>query len=274
VNVELPDGRVYQSVPDTLYPGGTLDSVYYKVASKPTINGFQYYFDIYGQSRTDVDLSKIHFTWQNKITFKALTHPEWEAIPPLKTCYRIPEEGKCNFVHPCSGLKNIGTDFEPNIVRIGPCTCCVCWYDAYSSTVILNDKVGSVSGRFPELMIDHVPFSGWYLMYKMRVETSMQSLSPQAYDFWKAVRDQYTAVLNIFQPITGKIKGNIKQVGGEDSPAMGLFYATSLSSKVYYIHREDVREDFIPLINGDASATPCFNLFPFSSTVQPSYWIE
>ncbi len=29
------------------------------------------------------------------------------------------------------------------------------------------------------------------------------------------------AVLNIFQPITGKIKGNIKQVGGEDSPAMG-----------------------------------------------------
>jgi len=274
VNVELEDGRVYESVPDTLFPGGILDSVYYKIVSRPTMNGFQYFFDMYGSSQTDVDLSKVHFTWQNKITFKALTHPEWELGPPPKNCYRLPDENKCNYVHPCSGLKNLGTDFKPDIQRVGPCTCCVCWYDTYNTQVVLNDKAGSVKGRFPELLVDHLPLSGWHLMYKMRVETNMQSLSPQAYKFWKAVRDQYTAVSNIFQPVTGKIKGNIKQVGGENSPAFGLFYATSLSNKVYYIDREDVRADFIPSINGDALATPCFNLFPNATTVQPPYWIE
>jgi hypothetical protein len=122
-------------------------------------------------------------------------------------------------------------------------------------------------------MFHRVPFNGWYLMYKMRVEASVLSLSPQSFRFWKAVRDQYTAVTNIFQPITGKIQGNMKQVGGEELPAMGLFYATAMSSQFTWIRPEDVVEE-IPPTNPFAANVPCFKMFPNSTTTQPSFWTE
>jgi hypothetical protein len=270
VNVELEDGRIYESIADTLYSGATVSSVANKIISLPGLDGYKYFFEVYGQSSTDADLSKVHIMWRNKTTFKVLAHPEYEP----GNCYRDPQRGVCNYVHPCTGLQNVGSDFEPKFKTIGPCTCCICWYDLYTPQVILSDKIIAVGGQFPEVTFDRVPFNGWYLMYKMRIEASTFSLSPQAFRFWKAVRDQATAVSNIFQPITGKITGNLRQVGGEDSPAMGLFYATSMSSKVFYIDRADVREDLIPTINLRAGLRPCFYMFPNSTTTQPGFWIE
>jgi hypothetical protein len=270
LRVELEDGRVYESVPDTLYAGGTIDNIQYKSVSLPGLNGYKYFFEVSGLSRTDADLSKVHIMWRNKTTFKALAHPESEP----GNCYRDAQRGICNYVHPCTGLRNVGSDFQPRLERIGPCTCCICWYDLYTPQVILNDKIIAVDGKFPEIAFDRVPYNGWYLMYKMHVEASMQSLSPQAFRFWKAVRDQYSAVTNIFQPITGKIPGNFRQVEGDAFPAMGLFYATSMDTKFLWIDREDVREDLIPARNERAGLRPCFDMFPNSTTTQPSFWTE
>lgn len=271
IKVELDDGRIYESKPDTLYAGGTMDDVSWKFNSRPFVNGFQYYFEIYGDASTHEDLSKTHFMWRNKTTFKSTSRPEFEP----GNCYRIATEAKCNFVHPCTGLKNVGTDAMPKFERIGPCTCCTCWYDAYNPEVILNDHVVSVDGDFPEVVVDRIVLDGWYMMYKMRIETSIQSLSLQSYRFWKGIRDQYAANSNIFQPITGKIPGNIQEVSSTGLQARGIFYATSVNSKVYYIRRYDIDERIIPDARTFLSGrTPCFNLFPNFHLTQPSYWEE
>lgn len=274
IKVELDDGRAYESVPDTLFAGGQMDNLRHQFVQTPSVDGSRYEIELIAETSTKAGLTNVHFMWRNKTTFKSRANPEAEAGPPPGNCYRVPDEGRCNFVHPCTGLKNIGDDFNIVYRRIGPCTCCICWYDAYSPDLVINDNIAAVNGKFPEIVIDHVPMNGWNLMYKMRIESSIQSLSPQAHRFWRAVKNQFTAVSNLFQPITGKIPGNIRQISGPDSPAYGLFYSTSISSKYFYINREDVKEDMISKINLKAGYTPCFNMFPNSTTIQPAFWEE
>lgn len=274
IKVELNDGRVYESTPDTLFAGGTLNDARYDFVPRQAAHGIQYDIALIAQTSTTADLARVHFMWRNHVTFKSRTQPELELGPPPGPCYRIDEEGRCNFVHLCSGWKNLGTDYAPNLTKVGECTCCTCWYDAYNHSPVLNDDLTSIDGKYNDILIDRVPMNGWNMMYKIRLEASVQSLSQQAHRYWRGVKNQYTAVSNVFQPITGKIPGNISQTGGQQSPAYGLFYATSISSKYFYIQREDVSPDMIAKHNPKAGYLPCFNLYPNASTTQPSFWEE
>jgi len=273
VTVELDDGRVFESVPDTLRPGGVIEKAWYKFTGRQTADNYIYEYEIYTDCTTDADLSKTFFTWTNKMTFKATTKPELELNPP---CY--PREDKpavCNLVAPCSGIKNVGTNFEPSLVRVGPCTCCNCWYEQYSAYILLSDNYPNVDGRYREILVDRIKQTGWNMMYKMRIEVSMQSMSKQAYRFWKGVRDQRSATTNIFQPITGKIFGNIIQTKGTPVPVEGIFYGTSVSRNVFYIVRGDTPINLIPSTNyKGAGWYPCTRLAPNARTTPPSYWID
>lgn len=273
LTVELEDGRVYESEPDTLPAGGVIDSAYYKFTGRATPDNYIYEYEIYINSKTSADLSKTFFMWSDKMTYKATTKPESELNPP---CY--PREDKptvCNFVAPCSGLKNIGSNYEPLFVREGPCTCCTCWYEQYGSYLLLSDNYPNVSGRYDRILVDRIKQTGWNMMYKMRIEVSMQSMSKQAYRFWKGVRDQRSATTNIFQPITGKIFGNIIQTKGTPVPVEGIFYGTSIDKKVFYIVRGDTPISFIPTTDyKGAGWFPCPRLAPNSTTTMPSYWID
>lgn len=279
VTVELGDGRIYESLPDTLVEGGRIDSAYYKVASRYSTDGIEYSFDLYTDVSVDVDITKTHFLWTNHVTYKALTKPEDEPTDPLGgivgQCYRDPVDRKCNYKELCSGLKNTGSEFSPKFARVKECECCYCWYDQFSSTAILNDKLGLIGGRYSSVLVDRVPVTYWLLMFKMRTELSVFSLSPQSYRFWKAVRDQRTAVSNIFQPITGRIPGNIVQKAGTNEHAEGLFYATSISKKVFYIQRSDVPESLIPLNDSPHKADfSCLKLAPGATAKKPDFWID
>jgi len=270
------DGRVYESTPDTLRNGGVIDKAYYQLVNNYTIDGLQYLFDIYSDATIDSDATT-RVMWTTRTTYKAKTRPEDEPFDPMHggNCYRNEFEGICNYKDPCSGLKNVGTNFQPRIERVKECECCFCWYDKFNDLVVLNDKNISVNGKYTALRTDRVPLTGWLLKYKMRVEIAMQSLSPQSYEFWKNVRDQRTAVSNIFQPITGRIRGNIVQTAGVDEKAEGIFYATAIDRKEFYVYRSEVSEEIIPTTDFPNSDNfSCLKLAPNATAVKPSFWIE
>lgn len=272
LSVELLDGRKYESVPDTLRETGTIDSVYYKLEGRQVDDGFIYEVLLYANSSTESDVKTNRFLWENKTTYKSKTKPLDEY--PGGLCYLRPD-GNCNFVAPCSGYVNIGTGGAFIGEYDSPCTCCICWYDKYSQSVLLNDSYDAINGKYNDVLVDRVEVTGWNLQYKLRLEVSMQSLSPQAYEFWKDVRDQRAAVNNIFQPVTGKISGNIREVTESGIPAQGIFYATATTTRALYIARGEIREELIPSIEfKKAGAFPCNKLAPNSTTTQPSFWID
>jgi hypothetical protein len=130
------------------------------------------------------------------------------------------------------------------------------------------------SGQFKAVKAIYLPLDEWTFMYKVYAQVNQMSLSRQAFDFWKGVKAQKTATTSLFQPVTGKIPSNFVQISGVQASIEGLFYATSIASNAVYITREDVpTPSIIPTVELPF-ADNCLNLFPNSTTVKPSFWVD
>ncbi|MBA4055829.1 MAG: hypothetical protein C0490_14030 [Marivirga sp.] len=272
LQIEFADGRIYESVPDTLYPAGSIDSIYFTFTEIVSQQGeVSYGFDVFFNP-VAAETSN-HFLWKFTGTFQADTNPEFgvgEACgnPTCEGCNR------CNYKPLCSGIRNIsGFPDLPRaeFVRVGPCECCTCWYNFYNPGPLVSDDQFVQAGRFPPQKAMFVPLNAWYFQHKVHAKATQLSLSQQAFAFWKALKDQKSAINSLFQPVTGKIPGNMIQIGGPVVAVEGLFYASGVASKAIFIERSDVpNADIIP--DPILWAESCLKLFPYATTTKPDFW--
>ena len=81
VRIQLLDGRIYESILDTLKSYGSMDSVYHEFVEEKNIDGvtnygFNVYFDANAGSQ-----SAYNFLWKFKGTFQVDTNPELYEVP-------------------------------------------------------------------------------------------------------------------------------------------------------------------------------------------------
>lgn len=275
LRVEFWDGRLYESIPDTLLPPGVVDSVYFTFVQTPSeTDGVEYGFDIFTNASKG-ESSSNRFMWSMVGTFKSTIDPELGHLDKYG-CNRQ-DNGKCNFYPLCTGLWNVGQGILTRAIfeRVGPCECCTCWYTVFNNKPILSDDKFIQAEHFSDIKVYHAPLSGWIFMNQFHVEVRQLSLSKNAFRFWGAIRDQQTAIGNIFQPVNGKIPVNFKQLAGENSPVQGIFYAAGLSTKSLYIKRSNVPLRIpIPTPQKPADVGSCLSLFPDASTIRPDFWVD
>jgi len=267
IKLELLDGRIYESIPDTLPAPGRINDLFLNFKAEAVEDATKYGYDVIVNSSGSED-GNARFMWKYKGTFKALTHPEFNN----KACFYL--NGKCNFAPSCSGMLNIAPPGQPPVFeRIAPCTCCVCWYDRFNSIPVLSDIRFLEKGDFPNLKVTYIPIDQWILRDKIHIQVDQFSLTHQAYTFWQAVLSQKNAINSLFQPVSGKIPSHFIQTSGDPSPINGIFYATSISSKSDFIRPIDVpNPNFIP--EGLESNDSCLKLFPYATTVKPDFWVD
>jgi hypothetical protein len=271
LRVELFDGRIYESVPDTISPSGSLDSVYYNFKEQYNdLSAKQYSLDVFFDTSYNSEINN-HFIWRFTGTFQADTQPE---NYNGQACFYLDEISKCNFLPPCSGYRNVGTNKDPIFEKKFPCTCCVCWYNLYNEEVIISDDFFTGNGLVKGAKARNVPLNQWTLEYKIRIDMSQLSLTDNSFRFWKAIKDQKEAIGSLFQPVVGKIPSNFVQITGKEIPIEGLFYATSIRNKVLYIKHTDLPPDLVYQISFDKPlfGDDCRNLFPHSSNLKPAFW--
>lgn len=269
LRIELVDGKIYESLPDSISSPGSLDSLYYEFNGTriSEIGKTEYGFDIFFDSFPDKN--DFRYLWKFTGTFKAVTHPEGNH----SQCFWF--EGRCQFVLPCSGVRNVSNFAVPEraaYIRVAPCTCCTCWYNLLNDFPLISDAKYLSFGRFKKVKAYRVPMNEWVFEYRVHVQVEQMSLTRQTFNFWRAIRDQKTATGNLFQPITGKIPSNFVQIAGTPAPVQGIFYATAISTKSFYLDRNDVPVA-IPEITGYFQ-DDCINFFPHSTYRKPSFWIE
>jgi hypothetical protein len=261
VRVQLLDGRVYESIMDTLKSFGSIDNVYHEFVEEKTTDGtmkygFNVHFDANAGEQRDY-----YFLWKFKGTFQVDTNPELHEV----SC----GESKCPDPRPCSSYT---LDDQGRLEYVKPCECCTCWVDFFNDLPVISDNQLINGGKFTNLTIAYVPVTQWTFMFKVHAEVQQFTLSRQAFDFWKAVVAQKKANESLFQPITGKVPGNFIQISGEPGPMEGLFYASSVKTKAVYITRQDVpSESMIPPQDLPYKES-CDRLFPYSTTQKPPYW--
>ncbi len=277
LRIELFDGRVYESIPDTLRNSGIVDSVYYTF-KKTGIQGTgesRYGFDIFFDASSSVR-DDFYYLWKFTGTFQVDTNPEFDFNFPCSGDIDCRRCSICNIVPKCSGIRNVGTiPAEPIFKRIGPCECCTCWYNIFNEEPILSNNQLLEFGRYKGVKAGHIPVHQWIFQHKVYAEVNQMSLSRQSFAFWKAIKDQKDANNSLFQPITGKIPSNFIQLSGTTATIEGLFYAASISNKRILITRKDVPVGtfiFPTQDLPDPIPFSCLDLYPNSFTQKPLFW--
>jgi hypothetical protein len=259
IKVEFLDGRVYETIADTMRDTGTVDQIDHEIVSYVNGKGIpEYGFEMYVDSQAGEN-ADFRFMWRTAMTYQVTTSP----MDHKTAC----AGGQCADPLPCSGHV-IDRGF---VVKVAPCTCCECWVTMYDDVPIVSNNDVAKNGIFKHVKAGRLPITGLTMAYKTHVEVRQYSLSQQAYDFWKAVKSQKEAAQSLFQPVSGKITGNFIQVSGKSGPIEGIFYATSISSNAVNLTVEDVpRISMVPPI-GVTLTNSCLD-FKNSTNVQPSYW--
>ncbi len=278
LNVELLNGKKYESVADTLSAPGNLDTVYYKFRTFATLKGTKdYYFDIYLDAGNSI-ANSYYYLWKFKGTYKVITNPEAdkEEEPCSYTGIDCAGCSVCNKAQKCTGLRNIAPISSPSPIyfRFKPCDCCTCWYTIYSESPVISNYQFLQADGYKNIRVGTILIDNWMLQHKIYAEVNQLSLTRQGYQFYKAIKDQQEGAASLFQPASGRIPGNIEQKSGSSEPIVGIFYAASISSKTIIITKQDVPPftyDFLP----EGSPLPpknCLNLYPNSTNVKPSFW--
>ncbi len=270
IRIELFDGRIYESLPDTLLPPGSIDRLYHDFNSKLNEAGEQQYgFDLKVDAKGN-DRSEARYMWSMTSTFKSITHPEL-TNPRRSRCYPIPEEfGRCNFIPLCTGLRHG--------IRVDPCECCTCWYKLFNTAPILSYDLISANGNYNTLPIYRIPLVDWIFMFKVHTQVSQSTLTDNTFRFFKSIKDQKNAIGSLFQPVTGKIPTTFTQIAGTTAPVNGIFYAAGIDTKSMYITRDDVpNQSLIPEVDFNIEGMgwfSCLELYPNATTTKPSFWVD
>ena len=260
IRVEMPGGKVFESEPDVITPGGNIEAIRFEYDARFLDEGFGSFprnvFKIYLDSKVPGG-EDAYVRWRFTGTYKVLTYPERHWI--WAQGFVLPDP------YPCSGVNYSGPGSDP--VRVFDCICCTCWAHQYESEPQLSDGQLVTNGRFNNIMVGTVPITSATFYDKYMVEIEQMSLSKKSFDFFKLIRAQKEGAASLFQPPSGEVKGNIKAIT-PSSPVVGIFWATSISSKSIFIKRSDVPFNLIPI---PERYDPCTQ-YPYATTQQPTNW--
>ncbi len=109
LRIELLDGRMYESIPDTLLPAGNVERVYYQYTYEHTDSTAHYGFDVFADGSTG-SRNNYHFLWKFTGTYQVDTNPElYDTL-----CV----EARCPKPLRCSGYV---VDSLGNLAKKNPC---------------------------------------------------------------------------------------------------------------------------------------------------------
>jgi hypothetical protein len=134
----------------------------------------------------------------------------------------------------------------------------------YSKGVALGNQFVSLNTQLVETKLGKILLDEYILQRKLRIQVIQARLTNSTYRFFKLIKYQSEAPGSLFQPVSVRIKGNIRQIAGDEVNVEGLFYASANDTISTYIEGGD----------GRASANyreSCLT-FPNSTNRRPDFW--
>lgn len=260
LEIELENGKEYQSTFEELQPPGELTNLYFEYRensinqndlTKPQ-DAFWVYLDA-----TGVPQEKNLLRWRWTGTFQYRTYPESREKNVGDVVLPDPI--------PCSGY--IAPDGA--LIQVGPCICCDCWAPFYNRDVLISNNDFASAEHFNGVLIGKIPVDKIYFYDRFHVGVEQLALSEEAYDFWKLLGASKHGAENIFQPNTISIKGNISCVTDNSEEVYGIFSAASVVEKGIFISQADIPGGVADL---DSVIADCRQTYPGATNQKPPFW--
>lgn len=240
LDVVLPDGRHYQSIPAELRSSSLIDSITYEIREESFRNSlgeFENQTNIYTKIATDISQAEEppFLRWRVWGEYQLL-----EAFPGAlnpRYCY-IPVNLDLNEVRILNGSEiRDGILFEQEIAKVE--------YDF----------------RFALQFCFHI---------------SQYSISEEEFTYWKNIKEVTDIDGGLFDPPPGTIIGNIRNVDDPDDVPVGYFSVSSVFFKRAFINREETDYFIRDKCGGFRRFTPfgCDDCTQInnSSLIRPDYW--
>lgn len=209
LEIDLPNGKSYQSEFVRLLPSPAIDSIYARYAVLPdpsgerSVGGLQFFVDSYDET----GLARyFRYEWEETYLIRV----------PFPAQYRFFED----------------SSFEVLDIPIG-----ICYDSAQSSTVLYGSTVGSTSGQMAEFPVRFVSEEDQTMREKYTILVRQYAISEDAYFFYKRLKENNESGGSLFDRQTGTILGNITSVEDPEEPVLGYFEVSGVT---------ELRQFFIP----------------------------
>lgn len=266
IQVTTPSGNTLVSEPERIEPVGEIENIRYEYEARTIMTSFgeteANVFNVFVDANAGTN-AEAYVRWKYTGTYKVITYPElhytWN--PPY-TPYKDP--------FPCSGYILVpGPEGSGGLLlQVDDCTCCTCYAKHYESKPQLSDTQLIQGNQFKNIKVGEVPITNATFYEKYMVEVEQMSLSKNAFNFFKLIRDQKENASSIFQPPSSEIRSNFSSSNTNERIA-GYFWATAINKKVIFIYPEAVPYKIIPIYD---ATYPCYDFYENASTQKPAQW--
>ena len=254
MQVITPEDRIYLSEYDTILACPELDSVYYELGQQETPDpdftrpGIQFYLDMSGKPGDSRNI-----IWQVDET--------WEYWASLFGTHILRDWGDSE-------------EFRTNVIF-------KCWKQNPLDHVYLGSTRNLLANELKRLPLNFVSNETDRLSVTYRLQVKQQSLSSEAYDYWKRMNDQSVESGGLYEKQPASVAGNIFNVDDPEEVVLGYFYATQLREKSLFVHNNKLFDFPVPHIQCEYRPMSSIgvlgpDLFPvylyIQGPFQPSFW--
>jgi hypothetical protein len=262
IRIITVEGATYESIPEPIKPAGEIESVWYEYEKLRKKDGAIEVNDdrlnVYLNASTPVG-EENYIRWRVIGTLEVLTHPKlrvnvnYDFNPPLITPEPIP----------CSGWV-----FRNNLLtEVDTCSCCTCWITNYEPVPQVSDEQFIEGNQFRNRKVGLVPIKAELLIMRFHASVSQMSISRTAYNYFRLIKAQKEGAASLFQPVAGKLRGNIIRINGSEE-AQGLFWAAGVTDAAVFVDRDNLPEH---LKAPEPRIIDCRTLQGATAT-KPSFW--
>ena len=255
LKVITPNGLEYRSSYDTILSCPELDSIYWELGYQETLDpeftrpGIQFYLDMSGETTDSRNI-----IWQVDET--------WEYWASLIG----------NHI-----MRGWGTteEFRTNVIF-------KCWKHFPLDQVYIASTRSQTSNEVRRLPLSFVSNETDRLSVTYSINVKQQSLSSEAYDYWRRMNDQAVESGGMYETQPASVAGNIYNAYNPEEVVLGFFYATDLKEKQIFVKNNNLFDFYVPHIqcefqptnmlwrNRDKINFPIYIYDP--GNFQPTFW--
>lgn len=255
LSIKTMVGQEYKSDLQRINPPGEINNLYFEFLESNNLDS-TYALKVFIDSK-GVENEDNLFRWRWTTIHKTKSNPELET--------RTTPGGEVPVPQLCSGY----VYQRRELIRIGDCTCCICWSYNYSPEALVSNNSFVNEIQFNKQFLGLIPATAMHFYDRYYIEVEQLSLTEEAYHFWSLVEKQQVGSTDLFQPNAIKIRGNIKNIANADDEVLGYFGASGAAAISLYIPPSEIPFELPPL---ESVNYPCTQFYKNATTEKPFFW--
>jgi len=157
-----------------------------------------------------------------------------------------------------------------------------CWKHFPLDQVYIASTRSQTSNEVRRLPLSFVSNETDRLSVTYSINVKQQSLSSEAYDYWRRMNDQAVESGGMYETQPASVAGNIYNAYNPEEVVLGFFYATDLKEKQIFVKNNNLFDFYVPHIqcefqptnmlwrNRDKINFPIYIYDP--GNFQPTFW--